>query len=189
MMRIIWFRADNFLDIIFRFAVAHDQIIILRLLSFLFQIIDGPNNFHLTTLLAIPDGQRRAPITLAGYGPVFDLTQPLAESSLFDMLRFPINSLISFDQLISQFRHRNIPGIPGKIYKWSLATPAMRITVFIFFLFIKQTAVGQIFNNIDGHFFIPHKSRRQKTSFLSKGTIIVDEVIFWQTYLSSQIKV
>src|ERR1035437_8009306 len=89
----------------------------------------GTGHFPLAAFLADPDRQRRAPIALAGNGPILYLTQPLAEAAFLDVARLPMNAFILFDELVPQIRHPDVPGITGEIYERCMAAPAVSIAV------------------------------------------------------------
>ena len=87
---------DNAARVSLRLAVAHHEVAV-KHRAVRLQFFDRTNHLSFVALGALPHRQWRAPVTLAGDGPILDLAQPLAKAALFDVGRFPVYFFIFFN--------------------------------------------------------------------------------------------
>ena len=83
----------------------------------------------LSAVRTFPDVQRSAPVTVPGDAPVLDVLQPVAESSLADGGRDPVDLLVVADQVVLDRRHLDEPGLSRIVEKGRAASPAVGIVV------------------------------------------------------------
>src|SRR5699024_3037689 len=74
----------------------------------------------LMAALTLPDIQGSTPVTVPGDGPVLDILQPVAKTSLADGFRDPVHRVIIADQVVADCRLLNIPGLPGIVNQGSI---------------------------------------------------------------------
>src|SRR3989344_2485978 len=77
----------------------------------------------------LPDRQRRTPVAVAGNCPVAGPFQPFAETSVFDMSRYPVNILGGFYHIVADFADLHKPGGGSKVHQRCITAPAERISV------------------------------------------------------------
>ena len=97
------------------------------------QFCSGTDGFQVTAF-ASPDVDGGTPVTVTGNCPVFDFSQPVAETAFADEFREPVDTVVIFHQLILQLGHFNVPGGLCIVDQRSTASPAVGIVVFHLFL-------------------------------------------------------
>src|SRR3989338_1659355 len=95
------------------------------------QVFFSADNLPMRASLALPNGQRSAPIPLAGKSPVLNLAQPLSKPAFFQMSWHPINQFIILNQSAFNLLHIDKPTLFGVIQKCRTASPAKRIIMFV----------------------------------------------------------
>src|SRR5660397_193316 len=88
----------------------------------------------LVAFVALPDGKRCAPVALAGEGPIYVVLQPIAKTTVFDVVRIPVHLLVGGDEIIFPGRGDYVPGCFGVVDQCRIARPAMRVAVCKFLL-------------------------------------------------------
>ena len=83
----------------------------------------------LMSAAALPDVERRAPITVAADAPILHMLQPVAETPLADALGNPVDRVVVRDQLIAHRCHLDEPRLARVVDKRRVAAPAMRIAM------------------------------------------------------------
>ena len=72
------------------------------------KLLPASHAFHMPAL-ALPNIQRRSPIAVSGDAPVLDIFQPVAETSLADGWRNPVDGLVIAHQIILYRSHLDKP--------------------------------------------------------------------------------
>ena len=108
------------------------------------QFGDGADGVHVPAILADPDGQRRAPIALAGEAPVDHVLQEIAHAAVLDVVGHPVDGLVVGQQLIAQRGHADEPGGARVIDQRRVAAPAEGVIVRVGLLFHQKAAAFQI---------------------------------------------
>ena len=80
-------------------------------------------------LLADPDGQRRAPVALAGQAPVHDVLQEVAHAAFLDVVGHPVDGAVVAHQLVAHGGHADEPRGAGVIEQRRVTAPAEGIVV------------------------------------------------------------
>ena len=83
----------------------------------------------LMAALALPDRQRRAPVTVARKTPVLHMLEPVAETAFAERLRNPVDRLVVRDELVLDRRHADEPRRTRVVEERRVAAPAMRIAM------------------------------------------------------------
>ena len=107
-----------------------------------FQILRNGTGRHLSELgdradavrvplLALPDGQGRAPVAVAAERPVDVAGQPLAEAPRLDVLRVPDDVVVGGDELVLDRRGADVPGGLGVVQQRRVAAPAEGVAVLV----------------------------------------------------------
>ena len=91
-----------------------------------FQFRDGTDRMPVPAG-AFPDIQGRSPVPVSADPPVLHVFQPVAEASLSDGLRNPVDLIVIFNQLLPHVRHFNKPRIARIVDQRGIAAPAVRI--------------------------------------------------------------
>src|SRR5438046_3185602 len=102
---------------------------------------------------ADPDGQGRAPVTLAAQRPVDVVFEPVAEAAIADILGYPMDLLIVRQQLVFARRGADVPGEFGIIEQRRVAAPAERIAMANRTRAEEQPAFAQVAHNERVGFF------------------------------------
>ena len=76
-----------------------------------FQFFDGADGM-LAAAFALPDIERRAPVTVAADAPILHMLEPVAEAALADGRRNPVHGVVVRDQLVADRRHADEPRLP-----------------------------------------------------------------------------
>ncbi len=106
------------------------QLDILRaVVAHLPELGDGADDVLLAAVGADPDGERRAPVAVAREAPVLHVLEPVAESSLADGFRDPVDGVVVRDELILDRRHLDEPGRERVVEERRIAAPAVGIAV------------------------------------------------------------
>ena len=95
-------------------------------------------------VVADPERQRRAPVTLARQRPVDVVLQPLAEAAIPDMVGHPVDLLIVRQQALLERRRLDVPGRARIVEQRRVAAPAERIGVLVDPLLEHQPALGEL---------------------------------------------
>ena len=108
------------------------------------QLGDGADGVHVPAILADPDGQRRAPIALAGEAPVDHILQEIAHAAVLDVVGHPVDGLVVGQQAVAQLGHADEPGGARVIDQRRVAAPAEGVIVRVGLLFHQKAAAFQI---------------------------------------------
>ena len=92
------------------------------------QLLDAADGM-LASALALPDIQRRAPVSVSGNAPVLYIFQPVSEASLADALRDPVDRVVVADQVVLDRRHPDEPRLARIVDQRCVTAPAVRIAV------------------------------------------------------------
>ena len=103
------------------------------------QFLTASDRMHMSAF-TLPDVQWCSPITVSGNTPVLNVFQPVAETSLTDALRNPVDSIVVTDQIILNCCHLDEPGLTCIVDQWCIASPAVRI-IMLEFRSIKEFAL------------------------------------------------
>ena len=93
--------------------------------------------------VALPDGQRRAPVAVAAQRPVHVVLQPVAEAPVFDVLRVPVDRLVDRNQAVAILAGADVPGLLGHVEQRRIAAPAEGVGVLIRTRLVEQAAARQ----------------------------------------------
>ena len=91
------------------------------------QFLLGSDRMLLAAVIADPYRKRCSPVTVAGERPVLNILQPVAETSLTDALRDPVDLLVVRDKVILDGCHADEPGLARIVNERCSASPAVRI--------------------------------------------------------------
>ena len=95
------------------------------------EFLAASDRMHMSAF-TLPDVQWCSPVTVSGNTPVLNVFQPVAETSLTDALRNPVDGVIVADQVIFDCSHLNEPGFTCIVDQWCITSPAMRIVMLKF---------------------------------------------------------
>jgi hypothetical protein len=95
----------------------------------LIDFVDAPKHFTLVALVAFPDGDRRAPVTVPRNIPVAGILQPVAEAPVFHRFRHPVDLFVDRKHLFLDRFDAEIPGVHRLVDQRLLASPAVRVIV------------------------------------------------------------
>ncbi len=101
-------------------------------------------NRVLMTTFTFPDIKWCAPVTVTAQPPILNVFKPVAEASLADTFRHPVDGIVVADEIITDIGHADKPRITRIVQKRRMATPAVRITVFEYRRGIEKSAFTQI---------------------------------------------
>ena len=76
------------------------------------------------TAFAGPDVEGRAPVAVTRKTPVLHVLQPVAETTLADVLGDPVDRLIVADQILAHLAHLDEPGVLRVVNEGGVAAPA-----------------------------------------------------------------
>ncbi len=93
----------------------------------LLQLLAGTDADLFSAVLALPDRKRSSPVTVAADAPVLNIFQPVAETAGADRGRNPVDRIVVRDQLVTDLRHLDEPGLTRIVDQRSVAAPAVRI--------------------------------------------------------------
>ena len=126
------------------------QLHILRFLisGKLIKFFPGTDRLLVSAARALPDIERRAPVTVSGNAPVLNILQPVSKPPLPDGRRNPVYGPIVFYKVIPHRRHLNKPGLSCIIDQRRITAPAERIIMFKFRRGEKLSFLLQIYQNI-----------------------------------------
>src|SRR5690606_7873921 len=82
-------------------------------------------------IVALPNGDGRAPKTIARNGPVPGPLQPLAELSVTDAFGDPVDLLVELDHAVAETRHLHVPRAHGLVDQRLIRSPAVRVVVIV----------------------------------------------------------
>ncbi len=114
----------------------------------LLQLLPGTDALHMAAAFALPDVQRRTPVTVPADAPVLDVLQPVAEAALADALRDPVDRIVVADQIFLYRRHLDKPGFSRIVDERRAASPAVGIAVLEFGCVEQQFSRIQIFQHL-----------------------------------------
>ena len=83
----------------------------------------------LMTALTLPDIQRSSPVTVPADAPVLHVLKPVAEASLADALRDPVDGIVVGDQILLHIRHLDKPRLACIVDQRSITSPTVRIAM------------------------------------------------------------
>src|SRR3989338_6739571 len=83
-------------DIILRLTMSHQKISITTLSSHLFQLTNRTNHVYLSIFI-FPNWQGRGPVTITRNCPIGSILYDIEKSSMFKMIRYPVNLFIKLD--------------------------------------------------------------------------------------------
>ena len=109
-----------------------------------FQFRNTADGMHMSAL-ALPDIERGSPVTVAADAPVLDILDPVAEASLADTLRDPVDGVVVGDQVIPYRRHFNEPGFTRIVDERRVASPAVGVAVLELRRVEEQSSCVQVF--------------------------------------------
>jgi len=114
--------------------------------GFLAQLRDRPHALLVSArrILADPERQRGAPVTLTGQAPIDVVLQPVAEAPALDVVGHPPDLLVVGQELLAERRRLDVPGSPGIVEQRRIAAPAERVGVLVNPLLEHQPALGQL---------------------------------------------
>ena len=104
-------------------------------------------DMRILRIVRFPDGNRRAPETVARDRPVAGAFQPFAETAVFNMFRHPVDFLIEANHLVAELGHPDKPGAHRLVNQRRVGAPAERIRVRILLFFDQQTVLFQPLHN------------------------------------------
>ena len=93
------------------------------------ELLTASDRMHMATVRALPDIQRRTPVTVSGNTPILYILQPVSETAFADALRDPVDGIIVADQILFHRCHLDKPGLSRVVDQRSIASPAVRIFV------------------------------------------------------------
>ena len=93
------------------------------------QLRDRTDARVVPAVAAAPHRDRRAPVTVARQRPVDVVGEPVAEASVLDVLRMPVDLLVLAEKRVFRGRRAREPRGLRPVDEWCLATPAVRIRV------------------------------------------------------------
>ena len=82
-------------------------------------------------VLGAPDRERRAPVALAGEGPVHVVLEPVAEPAVLDVLGVPAHRLVGGQQVVLGRGRAHVPVGLGVVDEGRLAAPAVGVGVLV----------------------------------------------------------
>src|SRR5579884_2419083 len=95
-----------------------------------------------------PYRQRSTPVTLTRQCPVNVALQPVAEATVLDVRRLPVDRLVGGEQLILDLTGCDVPGRLGVVEQRRVTTPAMRIGVLVGLGAQQPPAAAQILDDV-----------------------------------------
>ena len=93
------------------------------------QLFAGTDRKLLAAVRALPDIERRAPVAVSRDRPVLNVLNPVAEASLADGLRHPVDFLIVPHEVVAHRSHLDEPGLARIVDERRAAAPAVRVVV------------------------------------------------------------
>ena len=103
--------------------------IIRTVVGFLLEFGDAADRFTMAALIALPDIERCAPVTVSADTPVLYILEPVAETAFAHALRDPVNRVVVADQVVLDSGHLDEPGLSRIVNKRCIAAPAVRIVM------------------------------------------------------------
>ncbi len=91
----------------------------------------GADGVHAVTGPAAPQGQRRAPVTVARDRPVHVALEPLAEAAVAHALGVPPDARVELQHAVAHVGRADVPGGLGVVEQRRAAAPAVRIGVVV----------------------------------------------------------
>ncbi len=92
-------------------------------------------------VVGLPHRDGAAPEAVAADGPVAGVREPLAELSVLDVARDPVDVLVELHHAVAELRHLDVPGGHRAVDQRVAAAPAMRVAVDVAGL-AEQPALG-----------------------------------------------
>ena len=144
----------------------------------------GPtaDTFLMSAALAFPYIQRRSPIAVSGNRPVLYIFQPVSKPALANRFRNPIDRIIIRYQFVFYRCLTNVPRFARIVYKWLVATPAMRIFMFKFWRVKKLPSGVKILDYFPVGVFDKQSGKRR---LFGHFTLTVDKLHKWQIVIAS----
>ena len=97
----------------------------------LLQFCDAVDAGLIVARLTFPYWQGGSPVTLAPQCPVYVVRQPVAEASVLDVFRIPVDQLVIGQQALFSSRCAYIPGGLGIVEQGRIAPPAKRVGMLV----------------------------------------------------------
>ena len=115
------------------------------------QFVVAADGFHLAGLVAVPDRQRRAPVALAGEGPIDVGFEEIAEAAVFDVLGEPVDLGVVGEHLVLELGRADEPALARVLdERIFFGAPAERVVVDVLFLVEEQAALLQVADDVSG---------------------------------------
>ena len=106
-----------------------------------FEFLLTADDVHFSALVADPDRQRRAPVTLPRKPPVDDVFEEVPHAPVLDGIGHPVDRLVAGEQPVLDRRDLDEPAGTRIVQKRRIAAPAEGVGVFVHHL-LHQPAVG-----------------------------------------------
>ena len=114
------------------------------------QLVVVGHGFHVgRSLFADPNRQRRAPVALAGEGPVDVRFQEVAEAAVFDVLRQPVDFGVVGEHLVLEFARLDEPALARILdERIFFGPPAERVVVDVLFVMKEEATLLEIVDDV-----------------------------------------
>ncbi len=99
-------------------------------------------------LRAAPDGQRGAPVAVAGERPVDVVVEPVAVPAVLDPLREPVGLLVLLEEAVLDGGGADVPGRLRVVEQRGVAAPAVRVAVLVRQVPEEQTALLEVLGQL-----------------------------------------
>ncbi len=110
-------------------------------------ILPAPHRDRLFAGIADPQVERGSPVAVARQGPVLEISEEVAEPTLSDVGRIPVDCTVVRDQLLLHRSRLDVPGIHGVVEEGGVAAPAERVIVFVRSESIEDAACFQVIDD------------------------------------------
>ena len=125
------------------------------------------------TAFALPNIERRTPVTVTADAPVLNVFKPVAETSLTDALGNPIDCIVVSYKIVLNRRHLDKPGLSCIVDERSIAAPAERVVVLELRRTEEESSLLKILKNRNIRILDKETCKR---SFLCHITLAVNEL-------------
>ncbi|EPY28156.1 hypothetical protein STCU_05273 [Strigomonas culicis] len=95
----------------------------------LLQLRHAADDDHLLPVLAVPDGQRRAPVAVARHVPVAGVGEPVGEAARLHELGHPVRLVVRGEETVVDGLHIDEPRVDGLVQQGRLTAPAEGVAV------------------------------------------------------------
>ena len=93
------------------------------------QFLAGTDRKLFAAVRALPDIEGRTPVAVSRDRPVLDVLDPVAETSLADGLRHPVDLFVVPHEVVAHRGHFDEPGLARIVDERGSAAPAVRVVV------------------------------------------------------------